>query len=969
MSFSSPPSDPLPAEDFRLLFDAAPDLLVVLDASDDYRFVAASDAYMGSIMATREAIMGRPVFEVFPDDHPDDPAAANHAALRAALGRVRAGGPAETLPVYQYNLRRAESEGGGVEERHWQTSVRPVYAGGDAGDGGDGAGRVVRFLLIRTENVTRQVRSDQAADDARSRLEATLGAAEIGTWIWEVGPNRVTADRNLARMFNVTDAEADGGPLDAYTRHVHEEDLPRVQAAIAEAAQEGRRFDTEYRIHQPDGGVRWVVARGWVERDAAGQPVRFPGVLIDITDRKRAVAALRDSDERLRMAIDQTGLGTFDYDVPANRLTWSDGCRKIFGVAPGVPVSYEEVFLPALHPDDFEHTRAAVHEAIRPGGLGSYDIEYRVRALDDGQERWVAARGKTTFDEAGQPQRFIGTVLDITARKRAETAAFRRTEQLQQLAAISARLNAAHDVASVLGIVTEEARVLIGAQQAVASVAPAPDAGGKPVTVVSHADKGRPEAAPAPAGLVAGLAADIQAPVRVTRAEAERQPALREGGAGEPAAGWLAAPLVGRNTRRLGIIQLLDKRSADDFTGDDEALLAQLAQIATVAIENARLYEELRRKDQRKDEFLAMLAHELRNPLAAIRNAVALGSDPTDAAEIEWAMEVINRQMRHLSRLIDDLLDMSRITQGKVHLRKEPLDAAVVLAAAVESVRPLMEERQHELTVALRPGTLQLDADPTRLEQIVVNLLSNAAKYTDKGGEIALRARKEDNEIVVRVRDNGMGIPPEKLPGMFELFAQGDRTLARSEGGLGIGLTLVRSLAEMHGGRVEAVSEGVGKGSEFIVRLPASPAVPVDKLTPAGGTARLPARTAPEVPAPATTPRRVLVVDDNVDSARGTALILSRQGHEVRLAYDGPAAVVAAQEYRPEFVLLDIGLPGMDGYEVARRLRQDENLRGLTLIAVSGYGQESDRRRSNEAGFDQHLVKPVDPGVLLGFLK
>ncbi len=949
---------PLPAADFRPLFEAAPDLLVVLDATDEHRFVAASDAYMESIMAAREAIMGQPVFEVFPDDM-DDASAASHVALRAALGRVRSTGVAETLPIYRYDIRRTESEGGGMEERHWQTSVQPVFA--VAGS------KEVRYLLLRTENVTRQVRADQDVTDARSRLEVTLGAAEIGTWIWEVGPNRVTADRNLARMFNVSEAEAAGGALEAYTRHIHEEDLPRVRAAIDQAAQTGTRYDTEYRIRQPDGGVRWVVARGWVERDAASRPVRFPGVLIDITERKRAVAALRDSDERLRMAIDQTGLGTFDYDVPANQLTWSDGCRGMFGVAPGVPVSYEETFAKALHPDDLAPTRAALGEAVRPGGRGYYDVEYRVRPLDGSPERWIAARGKTTFDEAGQPQRFIGTVLDITGRKRAEVAAQRRTDQLQQLAAISARLNAAHDVASVLGIVTEEARALIGAQQAVTSVAPAQEAG-NPVTVVSRADKSRAEAVDAsPSTLVTGLAEDLQGPVRVTRAEAERQPELRSD---SPTGGWLAAPLVGRNTRRLGTIQLLDKLSSDDFTGDDEALLAQLAQIATVAIENARLYEELRRNSQRKDEFLAMLAHELRNPLAAIRNAVALGSDPADASEIEWAMEVINRQMRHLSRLIDDLLDMSRITQGKVQLRKEFLDAAAVLNSAVESVRPLMEERGHELTVALRPGTLHTEADPTRLEQIVVNLLSNAAKYTEKNGEISLRARREDDEVVIRVRDNGAGIPPEKLPQMFELFAQGDRTLARSEGGLGIGLTLVRSLAEMHGGRAEAYSEGIGKGSEFVVRLPAStPAAPIDAPATAGNTTARSTGKTPLAP-PATVPkRRVLVVDDNVDSARGTSFILQRNGHEVRLAYDGPAAVAAAQEYRPEFVLLDIGLPGMDGYEVARRLRRDENLRGIKLIAVSGYGQESDRRRSQEAGFDQHLVKPVDPGVLLGFLE
>ncbi len=961
MSPSEPPADLMPVADFRQLFESSPELFLVVDASDEHRIVAATDAYLSVTMKQRDAIVGCPIFVVFPDN-PDDPSTANHEALRAALARVRQTGEPEAVPVYQYDLP-LPGENAGFEKHYWQTSIWPVLAGENAQ-----TGRRPPFLLCRTEDVSRHVVSDEAILDVRSRLEATLGAAEIGTWIWEVGPDRVTADHNLARMFGVSPADAAGGPLEHYTRHIHEEDLPRVQAGIGEAAREGRRFEMEYRIRQPDGSIRWVAARGWAERDEAGNPTRFPGVLIDITDRRRAQTALRESDERLRMAIDQTGLGTFDYDPQTNVLQWSDGCRAIFGVAPDEPVSYETTFARALHPDDHDRTLAAIAEALRPGGEGHYEIEYRVVSALDGQERWVAARGRATFDEAGQPQRFVGTVLDITGRKRSEESALRRSEQLQKLAAISTRLNAAHDVSSVLGIVTEEARVLIGAQQAVASVAAGvPEQGF--VTVVSRADKDHPEAAAPPPAITAEMVNDLQGPVRITRAEAERQPDLRLPVESGHPGGGLAAPLIGRSTHRLGVIQLLGK-TEDDFTEDDEALLAQLAQIATVAIENARLYEELRLKDKRKDEFLAMLAHELRNPLAAIRNAVALGSDQASAADIEWSMEVINRQMRQLSRLIDDLLDVSRITQGKVQLRKEALDAASVLHSAVEAVRPLMEERQHELTVALRPGTLQMEADPTRLEQIVVNLLANAARYTEKGGEISLRARHEDGKIVIRVRDNGMGIPPEKLPQMFELFAQGDRTLARSEGGLGIGLTLVRSLVEMHGGSVEAFSEGKGKGSEFIVRLPASPVVP--GLVPSAGPSR-PARESAAVktavlPA-ARVSRRVLVVDDNVDSARGTALILSRNGHEVRVAYDGPSAVTAAQEQRPEFVLLDIGLPGMDGYEVARHLRQDENLAGVKLVAVSGYGQESDRRRSQEAGFDQHLVKPVDPGILLELLR
>jgi len=362
---------------------------------------------------------------------------------------------------------------------------------------------------------------------------------------------------------------------------------------------------------------------------------------------------------------------------------------------------------------------------------------------------------------------------------------------------------------------------------------------------------------------------------------------------------------------------------------------------------------ELDETGHRKDEFLAMLAHELRNPLAAITTAVQLSTMSGVQDQINWSMEVINRQVKHLTRLIDDLLDVSRITRGKVELRKEKIDAYPVINGALEAIRPLIKQRNHELIVSLQAG-LRLDADPTRLEQILVNLLANAAKYTESGGTIWFTAEHEGNDIVIKVRDTGIGIPPEKLPQMFELFAQGDRSLARSEGGLGIGLTLVRSLAEMHGGSVTATSEGPGKGSEFMVRLPAV-AARAEEIP------RLPAKT-PQANAHRA---RILIVDDNVDMVRGLVRLLELLGHDVQTAYDGPTAIEAARVHRPAFVLLDLGLPGMDGYQVATRLRQEQGSQDAVIIAVTGYGQEDDRCRSREAGFDHHLVKPIDRNVLV----
>jgi len=367
--------------------------------------------------------------------------------------------------------------------------------------------------------------------------------------------------------------------------------------------------------------------------------------------------------------------------------------------------------------------------------------------------------------------------------------------------------------------------------------------------------------------------------------------------------------------------------------------------------------EALRNADRRKDEFLAMLAHELRNPLASVASAVAVLQGANDAESHDWATRVIARQSGQLSHLIDDLLDVSRITTGKIRLRKEIVDAARILDRARESARPLVTERQHELVSYYPPGEMWIEADPTRVEQIVLNLLTNAAKYTPTGGRIELSARSIGGELSISVHDNGMGIPPQRLPEMFELFAQGERSIARSEGGLGIGLTIVQKLTEMHGGRVEAHSAGPNLGSTFTIHLPSSvPSVESNGKRPAVSVAD------------SFRALRVLIVDDNVDTAEGLERLLKRAGHQVALAHDGRQALERARAFSPDAIVLDIGLPGMDGFEVVRLLRAEPCGIGALIIAVTGYGQEEDRRRALDAGFDHHLVKPVDFSALTKFL-
>jgi PAS domain S-box-containing protein len=364
----------------------------------------------------------------------------------------------------------------------------------------------------------------------------------------------------------------------------------------------------------------------------------------------------------------------------------------------------------------------------------------------------------------------------------------------------------------------------------------------------------------------------------------------------------------------------------------------------------------LREADQRKDVFLATLAHELRNPLAPIRNAAQMLSSPMLGVEqLKWAQSVIQRQVRHMAWLLDDLLDVARITQGKLDLKKQRIELNTVVDSAVEASRPLLDRKSHRLTVTLPSDPVALEADPLRLSQVLSNLLTNAAKYTDAGGDIALCARVEGLGLTLVVKDNGIGIPAESLGGIFAMFSQLEGAAERSEGGLGIGLALVHGLIELHGGSVEAKSEGLGRGSEFIVKLP----------TVVSGSAATPA-SGPAAPAPYF--RRVLIADDNQDAADSLAMILEMGGHDVRAVHDGRAALSAAQSFRPDIVLLDIGMPQLNGYEVARALRRESWGTGITLIALTGWGQESDRQKAIDAGFDRHLTKPIDPEALESLL-
>jgi len=409
-------------------------------------------------------------------------------------------------------------------------------------------------------------------------------------------------------------------------------------------------------------------------------------------------------------------------------------------------------------------------------------------------------------------------------------------------------------------------------------------------------------------------------------------------------------------TRELESLNQTLKRANTDLEQTNRVLQSEVA-------ERARAEAALKEADRHKDEFLAVLAHELRNPLAPIRNAVEImRRSALPDPQLAWSRDVIERQVKHLTRLVDDLLDVSRITRGNINLSREAVPVTTIVARAIETIQPLIAEQRHELTVDVTDESLEVEGDLTRLTQVLGNLLNNAAKYTDPGGAIAVSARRQSTDVEIRVRDNGIGIPPALLPRLFQLFTQVDGAAHRAQGGLGIGLALVRQLVQMHGGTVTAYSQGPGQGSEFLIRLPLRAKSYREVAAPATGS------TGTHRANGAFTGHRILLADDNRDALDSLATLLQCDGHEVHTAADGAEALAVAAQCRPDIILLDIGMPKLDGYEVAKRIRAEPWGKSAVLIALTGWGQDEDRRRSREVGFDSHLVKPLDPEALAALL-
>jgi PAS domain S-box-containing protein len=637
-----------------------------------------------------------------------------------------------------------------------------------------------RFYLEAFATANERRRAEAALRETSARLEATIAAAEVATWTWDIPADRVSADERMGLLFGIPPEHLQGAPVDAYLAPIHPEDVAQVRDIITRALRREVPYETTFRLRGAAGGWRWAIARGQVEFDPHGQPQRLRGVVIDATRRIEAEEQLRASEERYRTLFE-----SIDEGVCVIEMLYDEA---------GNPCDYRYL----------ETNRAfEAHTGVK-AAAGKTVRELR----PEHEAHWYELFGRVA--ETGEPMRF-----------------------------------------------TNQTR---------------------------------------------GRWYDVY-----------------------------AARIGGPGSHRVAVLfnDITERREAED--------------------ELRRLAAGLAEADRMKTEFLATLAHELRNPLAPLRNGLQLlrsaGADPAAAQRVQ---DIMDRQLSHLVHLVDDLLDVARITRGQVDLRREWVDLGQVLSGAVDTSMPLIEAARHKLEVRLPPEPLQLYADPTRITQVVSNLLNNAARYTPRGGRITLSAAREGDQAVISVADDGIGIPQAALSDVFKLFTQVGSAPQRGHGGLGIGLSLVRSFVELHGGSVSAASGGPDAGSVFTVRLPLA----------AGDTPALP-RVEPAPGAAAASGLRVLVVDDNRDAAETLSALLDVMGHAAPVANDGHQALRMMRSFRPQVVFLDIGMPGMSGYEVASAIRREPEYDNVTLVALTGWGGELDREKSANAGFDLHLTKPA----------
>lgn len=797
-------------------------------------------------------------------------------------------------PVQMNDIELWMERRGYREEAHFSFSYSPVRLE---------SGVVGGFFCACTET-TVQVITERRLASSEARHRGVLENMDEGFMLF---------DRDFTILeVNTAATQLVGLRRDEMIGHNHWERFPNtfdgmVGQMYRLVLEDGRARNLEHLYRFTDGRERWFDVRAFGVGDGLAVVFR------DVTERRKLQEEATASLERIQLALDAGAIvGTWVWNIPEDRIVADERFALSFGLDPeilrvGAPLEYA---FSAIHPEDRGYVGEAVASALQQGGR--YRCQYRV--FREGAYRWVEANGRVEVDDRGQPVRFPGVLLDVEERRRVEGERDRTAALLETF------------IEAVPGVVYAKDRqghYLIANRGAAEAL-------GRPIAqIVGRTDA---ELFPDPAQAEAIMARDQAVMGSAQAQQAEESVASADG------------------TRS---IWWSTKEPLKNASGQVVGLVGASVDIT----ERKRLEEELRLADRRKDEFLAMLAHELRNPLAPISTSShVLRLSSEDPARVRAASDTIARQVGHLTRIVDDLLDVSRVTRGLVEIAREPVDLRSVVSTAVEQVKPLVESRRHELRTRAGAGPFTVTGDFHRLVQIVSNLLNNAAKYTPQGGVIEIDLVQVGTRALVTIADSGVGIPPEMVDHVFDLFTQGERTPDRSQGGLGIGLALVRSLVQLHDGVVTVRSAGPHRGSTFCIELPLS-----------GDSRRQEENKETSAQSPAQS--RVLIVDDNADAAEVLAELLSLTGHTVMTAQDGNSALSQVTPEAPwDACILDIGLPDMTGYELAQRLRQMPGAQQAVFIALTGYGQPHDRVLSKASGFDHHLVKPADVDRLMEIL-
>ncbi len=815
---------------------------------------------------------------------------------------------------------------------------------------------------MRTPRTSANALALRQRDDAlqelatsNEKLRLATDAAQLGFFEHDLQTGEINCSKRTMEHFGLLpDAVVS---KDMFVPAFHPDDRERMRReteAFFSAPGDGY-YESEYRtVSLADERERWIVARGRLFVDETGRPLRLVGTTMDITERKQAeqrerqvaakALAAAEANAKFRTFFEQgsyfAAVMMLDGTViEANRLSL-DACGftrdQIIG----------RKFWECGWWNRSEELAEMVRHGSRLAAAGQLFRRETVYFVADGSQRVLDLVIAPVTDDTGRVLFIAPTGIDITERKQVE-------EQLRLLDRMSEATRAAANPKSIMMQIPRLLGEYLHATRcAYADVEPDND------RFTIHYDWMADGAASTVGSYSLNLfGARAAAAMRQGRTlvlhDVQRELASTEGDDSFMAidvGAIICCPLM--KDGRLIAMMAVHQNRPRNWTANEIQLLEEVAERSWGHIERLRAIDALREADRRKTEFLATLAHELRNPLAPIQTGLDVmrlgGSNPAAISKVRDMME---RQLGHMVHLVNDLLDVSRITRGQVDLKKELVALKSIVASAVETSMPLIEAGAHQLNVDVPGEPLQLDVDPTRMAQVLSNLLNNAAKYTPNGGRIELSARCNGNDVLISVTDTGVGIPAESLASVFEMFAQIGQYKDRAQGGLGIGLTLARRLVELHDGQLLASSEGSGKGSRFTVRLPLASDGSAERLV--AGSKRGAANTGRAGGV------RVLIVDDNVDAAESLSVLLEIGGHAARIANDGYRALLLAQEFRPQIVFLDIGMPGMNGYDVARRLRKLPGMAQVTLVAVTGWGAENDRLRASEAGFDQHLTKPA----------